>query len=624
MYKNIFTVSLLLFALASRADVLVGYTYYHMQAWDVHAEPLSVSGLQRSIDRILARHSSIVAINGLKDFGDVSAGLQGVPWRPFLRDCDGRPCSYAQMRARMNHGSHCAGRLEDVDTPVEWLCYLDRIRGNVELIRGTKPLFLHAQLADCYPEPVCKGRIRPLRDLSGDYPAQFQAAGEVNFASPAVAAAYGRLSRFLVQHYRADFFTPWRELNYRLAATVPDERFMPTYREIVRALYEAEPEVAVFPSWRLEYAFDCTQEPEFDCQVDQATAGHIASFWRVHREYQPQAPTLIGISTYPARRPAGGSGAPGALSRYGLQQLLTAARNQLDSARLDFALTPIAITESGWGTWKPFLFDTYQCNSPRGRAVQEAEQARYVKDLLQFEFLPGQPRVHPLVFIINWWAADVEFPLTEDNKIARNVADFDRWAISINGVLGPASQSYRTKLAFLVFADTLATDLDRDGVPNTGMGEAGAPLQVDNCPLHYNPDQADSDLDGGRPRADGVGDACDNCQRLWNPLQWDWDQDGIGNRCDIDMNNDQRVDIEDWVNFSGCIALASPVAQLSCLGRPGAAIHPYAMDLNEDGLLDRADTDRFVELFLNSLFAPYLLVSGLECAGCRGCSFLSD
>ena len=115
--------------------MLVGYTYYDMEAWDEHTELMGVVGLQRSISNILAGHSSIIAINGLKNFDDVAVGLRGVPWGPFLRDCGQRRCSYEQIRARMNHGSHCAADLQEVDTPVEWLCYLDRIRRNL-LLQG--------------------------------------------------------------------------------------------------------------------------------------------------------------------------------------------------------------------------------------------------------------------------------------------------------------------------------------------------------------------------------------------------------------------------------------------------------------------------------------------------------
>lgn len=50
----------------------------------------------------------------------------------------------------------------------------------------------------------------------------------------------------------------------------------------------------------------------------------------------------------------------------------------------------------------------------------------------------------------------------------------------------------------------------------------------DNCPLHYNPDQADTDEDG----ADKQGDACDNCPTIANPDQGDVDRDGLGDACD--------------------------------------------------------------------------------------------
>jgi len=58
-------------------------------------------------------------------------------------------------------------------------------------------------------------------------------------------------------------------------------------------------------------------------------------------------------------------------------------------------------------------------------------------------------------------------------------------------------------------------DLDGDGVPN----------DVDNCPLTFNPTQADAD-------GDQVGDICDNCPTVSNPDQLDTDGDGIGDACD--------------------------------------------------------------------------------------------
>lgn len=66
-------------------------------------------------------------------------------------------------------------------------------------------------------------------------------------------------------------------------------------------------------------------------------------------------------------------------------------------------------------------------------------------------------------------------------------------------------------------------DVDGDGVSD----------DVDNCPVHANPDQADMD-------DDGVGDVCDNCPAWPNPGQEDGDGDGIGDVCDtpVDMDGD--------------------------------------------------------------------------------------
>ena len=60
------------------------------------------------------------------------------------------------------------------------------------------------------------------------------------------------------------------------------------------------------------------------------------------------------------------------------------------------------------------------------------------------------------------------------------------------------------------------TDEDGDGPGNP----------CDDCPVNYDPSQADND-------GDGVGDACDNCPASFNPLQEDDDNNGVGNACDI-------------------------------------------------------------------------------------------
>jgi hypothetical protein len=64
-------------------------------------------------------------------------------------------------------------------------------------------------------------------------------------------------------------------------------------------------------------------------------------------------------------------------------------------------------------------------------------------------------------------------------------------------------------------------DSDADGFPDVN----------DNCPLNYNPSQADVDHDGR-------GDACDNCVSVANTDQRDTDHDGLGDACDTDMDND--------------------------------------------------------------------------------------
>ena len=73
-------------------------------------------------------------------------------------------------------------------------------------------------------------------------------------------------------------------------------------------------------------------------------------------------------------------------------------------------------------------------------------------------------------------------------------------------------------------------DDDNDGVEDS----------VDNCPLTYNPTQADSDVG----LTDGIGDACDNCSLVYNPDQADADNDGEGDLCDLctDADHDGTCD----------------------------------------------------------------------------------
>ena len=86
----------------------------------------------------------------------------------------------------------------------------------------------------------------------------------------------------------------------------------------------------------------------------------------------------------------------------------------------------------------------------------------------------------------------------------------------------------------------VCTDGDQDGYGDPGF--AGNTCPGDNCPGTFNPDQADTELDG-------VADACDNCPIDVNPDQGDSDGDGDGDACDT------------------CPSIANPLQQeaLACL-----------------------------------------------------------
>src|SRR5262249_6573395 len=98
-----------------------------------------------------------------------------------------------------------------------------------------------------------------------------------------------------------------------------------------------------------------------------------------------------------------------------------------------------------------------------------------------------------------------------------------------------------------------SVDTDKDGIPD----------RSDNCPLVFNPDQADRDHDG-------VGDVCDNCPSRYNPGQEDSNHNGRGDVCDSSSRTPASVNREidgndgaSTVNACGA-GTALPVAAILC------------------------------------------------------------
>ena len=122
---------------------------------------------------------------------------------------------------------------------------------------------------------------------------------------------------------------------------------------------------------------------------------------------------------------------------------------------------------------------------------------------------------------------------------------------------------------------TPQNDADRDGCSDTDTDEDGYVDQMDNCPLEYNPSQADFDGDGlgdgcdGDDDGDGVADEDDRCPSdsfAWHSNQsTDHDNDGCNDTVlDNDDDDDGVLDLFDFcakgiigslsedLDFDGC------------------------------------------------------------------------
>ncbi len=142
-----------------------------------------------------------------------------------------------------------------------------------------------------------------------------------------------------------------------------------------------------------------------------------------------------------------------------------------------------------------------------------------------------------------------------DNKFLNNTYG----AYNINETLADARYNYwgcdlgadpsllsPCNVAFNFNTTPWLMDPDADGVYDSSDGTGG---YVDNCPVVYNPDQADVDGDGVGNACDpisyisqmdsdvdGIKDNVDNCLTTPNADQKDTDKDGIGDACDNTPN----------------------------------------------------------------------------------------
>lgn len=129
-------------------------------------------------------------------------------------------------------------------------------------------------------------------------------------------------------------------------------------------------------------------------------------------------------------------------------------------------------------------------------------------------------------------------------------------------------------------------DKDKDGILD----------EDDNCPLIYNPNQADCDDDGQGDACDpcnscdDIPDGNDNCPCVPNLTQEDLDGDGMGDACDCDIDSDgvpnENPGCPDPVPEDNCPFDINPGQEEGCTFPYGAACDP---DIDCDGIINEED-----------------------------------